>query len=134
MATRSFISAPILTINNVVISYEQSSLSYQEGTGERKVKTFARGGEATEQLIASDIDTFKGMVKVTIPSTADNTDIAVTFARNGLNNVITLSESAVIIGSVFTRTFNSMSLINHHEVKIGPDATIELEFEGSPAV
>lgn len=130
----TIISNGTLTVNNSPVAYKPNSLVFTEGAGEQSIMTQSSGGGAVQTVYSNNVETNKSMVKFSILSTAANVDLVKTWKKNFNRNAITVSGSDPVTGAQFTRTFQTMALINNYEVNLVDQGDIALEFEGAPAV
>ncbi len=123
------IANPTVQINSVPIFVVPNSVTYTEGKGEQNVRVQSGGGGTVDPVISNNVETNKSMFKFSIYPTAENIEIARGWKSNpGLNAV------AVTGDNDFSRSINFATIVNDYEVNLGADTTIELEFQGAPAV
>ena len=123
------LSSPEVVWNNEPIDIIINSLTYKDGLGEDIVSTVANGSNVST-IISKNLETAKGMLKFSVPSTATNV-ARVRAGKIGTGtNVFKISDSL----SDFSRTFTSMTLITDPEIQLQSEGVIELEFEGNQSV
>lgn len=120
----------VLRVNDVQVAYTSDSLSTVDGFGEYKVRNAVVGGGQTEQIFSKDLATKVGMVKFSMPSTADNEELKRAWKANDNNNVIELIGPA---GSNFTKVFTQACMLSDPETSFAADGNIECEFSTNPA-
>lgn len=123
------LSSPEIVINNEPINIIINSFVYKDGFGE-KIVTPVANGRNTENVISTNLETKKGMMNFSIPSTAANAALIRTLANQDGANVIKVGDP----DTDFTRTLSSGTLINDPEVQIQNEGIIELEIEGNTLV
>lgn len=119
---------PIIIVNNVHISIVPNTFSYTEGYGEQTMKTRSGGGGAVETVYANNVETNISMLKWSVFPTNDIVNLLRSWKALGNVNLIAISDTE------FNRDFAFCALTNDYEVKIGADATVELEWHGEPAI
>lgn len=121
---------PIL-VNNDIVAYEANSLSYSDGFGEYSTRNAVIGGGQTEQVFSEDLATKFGMVKFSLPSTAESLKLVREWKSNRNNNVVELPGSATADG--FSRAFTQAGIQGEPEFNLSADGTVEVEFRSNPA-
>lgn len=126
--TKVKLSNPTIVINNIAVPIVPNSFSFTEGFGEQDLKVQSSGGGSVQTVLSSNVETNLSMVKFSIHNTAENIDLARTWKTNLNRNAISIT------GEGLSRSINNAALTNDYEVKLGSDATIDVEFKGDPAV
>jgi hypothetical protein len=119
-----------ILVNNEVIAYTADSLSWKEGFGDYAIRNAIVGGGQTEQIFSKDLATKIGMVKFSIPTTAENDGLKRQWKSNDNNNVVEL------IGpkdSGFTKIFTLAAILEDPESNAATDGNIDIEFNSNPA-
>lgn len=117
-------------VNNQQVAYTADSLSWKDGFGEYSVRNAVVGGGQTEQVFAKDLSTKFGMVKFSMPSTAENEAFKRAWKANDNKNVVELTGPS---GSNFTKIFTRASILEDPETSAATDGNIEFEFRSNPA-
>lgn len=113
-------------VNNENVGVNPNSVEFDEGRGEQIVRSVSIGEGKTEQVFANNLETNVGMVKFTMPSTAENITLALSWKTNKNRNVVALAGSTDD-GDV-TRTYTQAALTANYKVPVGTEADIEIEF------
>lgn len=121
------LSNPTVEVNDVSIAIVPNSLSYKNGSGDKKVLTQSSGGNAIEVVITEDAETKKSMVKFKLYNTAGNIQLTKDWGAL-FSNTISISEDQI------AESFQDMVIITEPEKDIGADGNLELEFEGAPSI
>lgn len=119
-----------ILVNNEVIAYTADSLSWKEGFGDYAIRSAIVGGGQTEQIFSKDLATKIGMVKFSMPTTAENDGLKRQWKSNDNNNVVEL------IGpqdSGFTKIFTLAAILDDPESNAATDGNIDVEFNSNPA-
>ena len=119
-----------LMVNNVAVAYTADSLSWKDGFGNYSVRNAIVGGGQTEQVFSKDLATKVGMVKFSMPTTAENDSLKRQWKANNNNNVVELVGPR---GSGFTKIFTQASILDDPEASAATDGNIEVEFNSNPA-
>lgn len=119
-----------ILVNNETIAYTADSLSWKDGFGDYAVRNAIVGGGQTEQIFSKDLATKVGMVKFTVPTTAENEALKRAWKSNDNNNVVELVGP---IGSGFTKIFTLAMILDDPESGSATDGNIEIEFNSNPA-
>lgn len=119
-----------ILVNNDVIAYTADSLSWKDGFGDYSVRNAIIGGGQTEQIFSKDLSTKIGMVKFSMPTTAENDGLKRQWKSNDNNNVVELVGPT---GSGFTKIFTLASILEDPESNAATDGNIEIEFNSNPA-
>lgn len=119
-----------ILVNNVVAAYTSDTLSWKDGFGEYAVRNAIIGGGQTEQIFSEDLATKVGMVKFSMPTTADSEELKRSWKSNKNNNVVELVGPS---GSGFTKIFTQASILDDPEASGATDGNIEVEFNSNPA-
>jgi hypothetical protein len=127
MATRLY--SPSIIVNNNPIMITINSFVYKDGFGEDIVTPVANGRNV-ELINSTNLETKKGMMSFSIPSTAENAELVKTWKGLYGSLVIRVSDP----DSDFTRTLTSGTLITDPEIQLQNEGVIELEFEGNTLV
>ncbi len=117
-------------VNNETVAYTADSLSWKDGFGEYAVRNAIVGGGQTEQVFSKDLATKVGMVKFSIPTTAENDKLKRQWKSNDNNNVVELVGPR---GSNFTKIFTLAAILEDPESSAATDGNIEIEFNSNPA-
>lgn len=126
MADFEQISDPEVTVNDVTVFVVPNSVSYKSGKGERTVRTQSSGNGNVQPVISKNVETFKGMIKLSVYSTVEAIKLKEQWQNNDGGNVIEL-------GSV-NKTMNRSTMINDPEINLTDDGVVEMEFEGAPLI
>ncbi len=119
-----------ILVNNQQVAYTADTLSWKDGFGEYKVRNSVVGGGQTEQVFSKDLATKFGMVKFTMPSTAETEAVKRAWKVNDNNNVVELIGPT---GSGVTKIFTSAAILEDPETSAAQDGNIEVEFNTNPA-
>ena len=119
-----------IVVNNVQISYTADSLSWKDGFGEYNVRNAVVGGGETEPITSQNLESKKGMVKWSMPSTIAHEELKRAWKTNFDRNVI---EIFAADGQAFTKVFERATMINDPETSAATDGNIEVEFETARA-
>ena len=123
------LSNPTITINNLTTPIVPNTFTYKSGKGDRTVRTQSSGGGSVQNVFSTDIETNKSMVKFSIFNPKENID--------KLEDWQDLLDGNAILATAkngFSKSFSNMTLITDPEIAFGSDTTIEVEFEGQPAI
>ena len=121
------LSNPTVEVGNDAISIVPNSLSYKKGKGDKNVRSQSAGGDSIEVVITENAETKKGMVKFSLYNTAVNQALLDSW-QDSDETTIKLSQGS------FTLSFRSMVVTSDPEVSTGADGSLEVAFEGQPAV
>lgn len=127
MATANGLSDPSVELNSVGIEIIPGTLSLKTGRGDRTVRTQSAGGGAVSVVVTDNVETQKGMVKFSLSNTAYHQELIRT-ANSPAGNTIRIYQDE----SVYN--FSSMHIIAEPEWVYGADSSVEISFEGPPAV
>lgn len=119
-----------ILVNNEVIAYTAESLSWKDGFADYLIRNAVVGGEETEQVFAKNLATKVGMVKFSMPTTAENDGLKREWKVNNNNNVVELVGPT---GSGFTKIFTLAAILDDPEASAASDGNIEIEFNSNPA-
>jgi hypothetical protein len=117
-------STPTLVVNNVSVPYVGGTLSFTEGTPEKKVRTQTGGGGTVQRVWTSDETTRFSDIKFQLLNTDDNIEMAKEWVNNDFNNSVSMTDS-----SGFTRYGSNAGITNKYEVTTGIDGKIDIEFQ-----
>ncbi len=131
MAGQTQLSDAILIVNNEVVGYDPNSLSFTEGTGERKVRAMSSGG-GVEQVFSNDQESAFSDVAFALPSTVANIALVKTWLDNGNTNVVQIVGSNA--DGNMTRTFTQAAITNKPKVELGSESSIEVELMSNAAI
>jgi hypothetical protein len=123
MAILQSLSTPSLVINNVAIPYVAGTLTFTEGTPEKKVRTQTGGGGTVQRVSSIDVTTQFSDVKFQLLDTAANIEMAKAWVLNGFDNSISITDVGI------TRYGSNAGIINKYEVTTGIDGKIDVEFQ-----
>lgn len=123
MAIENGLSAPILVINNIVVPYVAGTLTFTEGTPEKKVRTQTGGGGSIQRVASIDITTQFSDVKFQMLDTAANIERAREWTNNAFDNAISISDTDL------TRYGSNAGITNKYEVTTGIDGMLNIEFQ-----
>ncbi len=118
-------------VNGSQYAYEADSLSWKDGFGEYLIRNAVVGGGQTMQIFSEDIKTKFGMVKVSIPTTVNNTAAARDWKTKLNKNTIEIL--GTIDGQPFSRIFTDGALLSDPEPQAATEGSIELEFSTTPS-
>jgi hypothetical protein len=110
-------------VNNVVIGYVAGTLTFTEGTPEKKVRTQTGGGGSIERVSSIDVTTQFSDVKFQLLDTADNIEMALSWTKNDFDNALSITDKG------FTRYGSNAGITNKYEVTTGVDGKIDIEFQ-----
>lgn len=119
-----------ILVNDVQVAYSANSLSWKDGFGEYQVRNAVVGGGQTEQVFSQDLETKFGMVKFSMPTTAENEALKRAWKANDNNNVVELVGAG---NNSFTKVFTQASILDDPESNAATDGVIEIEFNSNPA-
>jgi len=119
-----------ILVNNQQIAYTADSLSWKDGFGEFKVRNAVVGGGQTEQVFSKDLATKFGMVKFSMPSTAENESYKRAWKVSENDNVVELIGPN---GSGVTKIFTKACILEDPETNASQDGNIDIEFNSNPA-
>jgi hypothetical protein len=114
-------------VGNDAIGIVPNSLSYKKGKGDKNVRSQSAGGDSIAIVITENAETKKGMVKFSLYNTAENQALLDSW-QDSDETTIRLSQGS------FTLSFRSMVVTSDPEVSTGADGSLEVVFEGQPAV
>ena len=117
------LSTPFLMINNVLVPYIAGSLTFTEGTPEKKVRTQTGGGGSMQRVSSIDVTTQFSEVKFQLLNTVANVELARTWVNNEFDNAISITDAE------FTRYGSDAGIVNKYEVETGIDGMISVEFQ-----
>ncbi len=117
-------------VNNVQVSYTADSLSWKDGFGEYNVRNAVVGGGETEPITSQNLESKKGMVKFSMPTTIIHERLKREWKQNFDQNVI---EIVAADGQSFTKFFERATMTNDPESSGATDGNIEVEFETARA-
>ena len=123
------LSNPTITINNLTTPIVPNTFTYKSGKGDRTVRTQSSGGGSVQNVFSTDIETNKSMVKFSIFNPKENID-----KLEDWQDLLDGNAILVTAKNGFSKSFSNMTLITDPEIAFGSDTTIEVEFEGSPAI
>jgi len=123
------IANPAVSMNNIPIFIVPNSFMYTEGKGEQNVRVQSSGGGGVDPVISDNVETNKSKFSFSLFPTKQNIEIARGWKSNpGLNAMCVTADDN------FNRSVNFVTLTNDYEVPLGADTTMDVEFEGAPAV
>jgi len=122
-----------LNAAGLVIPVVPNSIEYQDGSGEQNIRVASTGNGSTTTIFSNNVEMNKGMVRCSVYSDADTINSIEILKSLNSGILLTLSQK-LDNGSLFTKSFNSMALVNHPTIQLQADGTIDLEFEGGKAV
>lgn len=128
MADTRLLSNAKLVINNKAIQYEPNSLVIRAGRANRMVHAVTTGGGNVQVVSGEDISTKKGYCKFTIRPTAEMIKELKGWQNNGDANAID------VIQDDYSASIQYASVITDPDLSLGADTTVDVEFEGMPAV
>ena len=117
-------------VNNTQVAYTADSLSSSDGFGTGDLRNAVVGGGQTEDIESDDLSSKVGMVKFSMPSTAENDALKRAWKLNKANNVVELIGPP---GSNFSKIFTRAKVVNDPETNYSTDGNIEIEFKSRPA-
>lgn len=120
---------PAILINGSPVAYVPNSFEFQDGYGDRNIRTQTTGSGNVEQVVTEDVETQIGRVKFTLLSTVENIESVTTWQQNVDENTIELSADPD-----FTRQYANMVIVSEPVKPGGQDANFDVEFKGSKAV
>lgn len=123
------LSNPTLTINNLTTPIVPNTCTYKSGKGDRTVRTQSSGGGSVQTVFSTDIETNKSMVKFSIFNPKENID-----KLEDWQDLLDGNAILITADNGFSKSFSNMTLITDPEIAFGSDTTIEVEFEGPPAI
>ena len=119
-----------ILVNNQPVAYTADSLAWKDGFGVYAVRNAVVGGGQTEKIFSKDLSSKFGMVKFSMPTTAENETLKRDWKVNDDNNVVELIGPS---GSGFTRVFSQAAILEDPESSGATDGNIEVEFNSNPA-
>lgn len=122
------LSTPQILVNNEVIGIKPNSFEYDEGFGERNVRTKSAGGASRQIVVTRNVETEKSTVKFVLFTEDSSISVVRQWLNNIDANVIQASDSG------FNRTFNQAIITGNPTNGLGVDGEIPLEWESQPAV
>lgn len=117
------LSTPTLVVNNVAIPYVSGTLTFTEGTPEKKVRTQTGGGGTVQRVSSIDVTTQFSDVKFQLLDTAANIELVLSWTKNDFNNSISITDEGI------TRYGSNAGICNKYEVTTGIDGKIDVEFQ-----
>jgi hypothetical protein len=123
MAILQSLSTPTLVINNVSIPYVAGTLSFTEGTPEKKIRTQTGGGGSIQRVSSIDVTTQFSDVKFQLLDTAANIEMVLGWVKNDFNNSISITDTGL------SRYGSNAGITNKYEVTTGIDGKIDVEFQ-----
>lgn len=120
----------VILVNNAQIAYTADSLEYKDGFGDYQTRNAVVGGGQTEQVFSKDLSTKFGMVRFSLPNTAENDELKRAWKANDNNNVVELIGPA---GTGFTKIFTQAAILEDPVASAATDGNIEIEFQSNPA-
>lgn len=117
-----------ITVNNQAVAIKPNSCSFTAGRGERTVRT-KMSGRNLSTVASEDVETQTSMIKFTLLTETDTTDLVTSWQDNGDANGIVMQD---VDGNTYT--FNKAIITNDPEINSGVDAETEVEFTSSPLV
>ena len=126
------LSVPGVVINGDKMSIVPNSFKYKGGEGETNVRAASTGGGAVQSVHSVNAEDKISQVMFDMFLTGD-TDKLIREWSNAIGaNTIEAVQSTNQGG--ITKTFTSMSLVNHVERDAGADGVVSLEFKGDPMI
>lgn len=119
-----------VVVNNEIVSYIADSLAWVDGFGEYTMRNAIVGGGQTETVFSKALETKKGMVKFSMPTTAKHEDWKRQWKLLENENVVELIGP---VGSGFTKVFTAAAVLNDPESSSANEGNIEIEFNSNPA-
>lgn len=123
MSIQQSLSTPTLIINNVSVPYIAGTLTFTEGTPEKKVRTQTGGGGTIQRVFSIDVTTQFSDIKFQLLDTATNIELALSWVKNDFNNSVSITDSNI------TRYGSNAGVTNKYEVTTGIDGKIDIEFQ-----
>lgn len=123
MAILQSLSTPTLVINNVAVPYVSGTLTFTEGTPEKKVRAQTGGGGTVQRVSSIDVTTQFSDVKFQLLDTAANIELVKSWVLNDFNNSISISDIGI------TRYGSNAGITAKYEVTTGIDGKIDVEFQ-----
>jgi len=117
------LSVPLLVINNVTVPYMPNSLTYTEGTPEKKIRAQTGGGGSIQMVSSVNVETQFSNVKFSVYDTVANIEMVKGWVNNDFDNAISITDTN------FTRHGSNAGIINKYEVTTGMDGKIDVEFQ-----
>lgn len=121
------LSNPTVEVNNDAIAVIPNSIVYKKGKGEKNVRSQSAGGNSIEIIVTENAETKIGMFKCSLTNTKTNQDLLDSWQDSDANT-IRLSQGDFVI------SFRQMVVTSDPEVSTGADGSLEVTFEGQPAV
>ena len=121
-----------ISVNNDPVAYTADSLSWKDGFGTYVITNAVVGGGQTEQIFSKDLASKFGMIKFSMPTTAENQKLKREWKSNNNNNVVELTGSPAD-GDDFTLIFTLAAILEDPESNAASDGVIEIEFNSNPA-
>lgn len=123
MAIIQSLSTPTLVVNNVSIPYVPGTLTFTEGTPEKKIRTQTGGGGSIQRVFSIDVTTQFSDVKFQLLDTAANIEMVLGWVKNDFNNSISITDTGL------SRYGSNAGITNKYEVTTGIDGKIDVEFQ-----
>jgi hypothetical protein len=123
MAVISGLSTPTLMINNVSVPYVAGTLTFTEGTPEKKIRTQTGGGGSVQRVSSIDVTTQFSDIKFQVLDTAQNIELVRSWVLNDFNNAVSITDTGL------TRYGSNAGITNKYEVTTGIDGKIDVEFQ-----
>lgn len=123
MAIIQSLSTPTLVVNNVSIPYVSGTLTFTEGTPEKKIRTQTGGGGSIQRVFSIDVTTQFSDVKFQLLDTAANIEMVLGWVKNDFNNSISITDTGL------SRYGSNAGITNKYEVTTGIDGKIDVEFQ-----
>jgi hypothetical protein len=125
--SRTGLSNPTITVNNVAVSILPNTFKYNEGLGQAKVRAESAGGGAVTTVYSQDVSTKIGKCQWEMSNTPSNIEAVRGWKTNANQNAITATDGT------FSRSFAGAVVVNDYVVEAGVDGKIQVEWESAPA-
>ena len=123
MSIQQSLSTPTLVVNNVAIPYVAGTLTFTEGTPEKKVRTQTGGGGIVQRVSSVDVTTQFSDIKFQLLDTSANIEMVLDWVKKDFNNSISITDTGI------TRYGSNAGITTKYEVTTGIDGKIDVEFQ-----
>lgn len=116
-----------LYVNDLPTLYLPNTLSYNDGKGERTVRTQSVGGGAVEIIVTDNLETHIGGVKFNLANNVDMVKKFDLWRDNFDQNVVVLVFEQS--GISWSKTFKQATVVNNPDVELKTTGVIAVEFQ-----
>ena len=121
------LATPIVTVNDRNVAIQPNSFEYDDGFGERNLRTQSSGPDESETVVTENAETQFSMIKFTLLSTEENADLVRIWLDNFDQNEITAVQGS------WTRSFRKAVVTNNPTVAVSQDGSFDIEFKSEKA-